>query len=193
MKRLFCIIISSFIIFGVYNDALAEVMSSPNSNKQIVKSEKKKVEKSRFIKLFSDNSFNYYVDLKSAQWIQCPNTRDEYIIDVWIKMIPVDQESNSILKEDTMAAKYYLEHYYLRPSKQQIQFLCELEVAGRPNNNVKQREFQVGNWESLIPGSIEDEIYNSVLEVMKKHKHGSAKTGRDSGNNFLEETLRISI
>lgn len=194
MKKLLCLIISSFLMLGICQSSFAEAADIKADN-QKVQTQKKKEKKntSRFVELFKDNSFVYYMDMKSAQWILCPNTSEEYIADVWIKMIPEGQEKSNLLKEDNMASKYYMEHYYIRPAKRQIQFMCELEVSGRPSNNLKQREYRPENWENLIPGSIEDEIYNTVLDAMKKHKKGSSNDNGKSGNNFIEEVLRISI
>ena len=43
----------------------------------------------RYFKLMADDSFVYYMDKKSAKWILCPNSRDEYIVDVWIRLEPI--------------------------------------------------------------------------------------------------------
>ena len=90
---------------------------------------------------------------------------------------------------------YFLEHYYIRPDRQQIQFLCELEVTGRPQNAIKERDYSPANWEGLVPGSVEDEIYRATVDYLKKSKkygmtrHGKNITVRDA----LEEYFRISL
>ena len=141
----------------------------------------------RYFKLMADDSFVYYMDKKSARWILCPNSRDEYIVDVWIRLEPIADGAD---KKYSYPAKYYLEHYYLRPDKEQIQFLCELEVTGRPDNNVNQRSYDSHNWESLVPESIEDVIYQNVVKKMKKRNAGfwNIPVG-----DIMEDWFRISI
>lgn len=141
----------------------------------------------RYVKLMADDSFIYYMDKKSAKWILCPNSRDEYIVDVWIRLEPIEDGADT---KYSYPAKYYLEHYYLRPDKEQIQFLCELEVTGRPDNNVNQRSYDPQNWESLVPESVEDGIYRAVLKKMKG-KTGGLVNG--PGGNIMEDWFRISI
>ena len=90
-----------------------------------------------------------------------------------------------------MSKKYFLEHYYIRPKTRQIQFLCELEVVGRPQNTISERAYDYKNWENLIPGSIETAIYYGVLDVIGTGK-ANAK-GHMTATDMLEEYLRISI
>lgn len=141
----------------------------------------------RYFKLMADDSFVYYMDKKSAKWILCPNSRDEYIVDVWIRLEPIADGADT---KYSYPAKYYLEHYYLRPDKEQIQFLCELEVTGRPDNNVNQRSYDENNWENLVPESIEDVIYQNVVKKMKKRNAGfwNIPVG-----DIMEDWFRISI
>lgn len=118
-------------------------------------------EKERFQELLRDESFIYYMDTQSIRYIPIPN-RQEKMIDVWVKLKP-----NSFSDGDAKAGKYYLEHYYLNPKSKQIQFLCELEVTGRPSNAIKERPYSSQNWENLVPGSVEDDIYHAVVEKAK--------------------------
>lgn len=157
---------------------------------------KQEAPKSRYVKLFSDNSFNYYMDKDSAKWIRCPNTSDKYIIDVWIKMEQIDDKSITVKTETAQysyPAKYYLEHYYINPDTAQIQFLCELEVTGRPDNDITQRKYDVHAWEDLIPDSVEDNIYQSVVKIMGKKYKGDNKGIFAGAGNMLEDVFRISI
>ena len=85
------------------------------------------------------------------------------MIDVWVKLKPNSFSDD----EDAKAGKYYLEHYYLNPKSKQIQFLCELEVTGRPSNAIKERPYSSQNWENLVPGSVEDDIYHAVVKKAK--------------------------
>lgn len=141
----------------------------------------------RYVKLMADDSFVYYMDKKSAKWILCPHSRDEYIVDVWIRLEPIENGADT---KYSYPAKYYLEHYYLRPDKEQVQFLCELEVTGRPDNNVNQRSYDSHNWESLVPESIEDVIYQNVVKKMKKR---NADFWNIPVGDIMEDWFRISI
>ena len=151
----------------------------------------------RYVRLFTDSYFNYYMDKKSAKWILCPNRSDEYIIDVWIKLERIEDSNAKSLAERmndsqyVYQEKYYLEHYYVRPSTEQIQFLCELEVSGRPDNDISQRKYDIRNWEYLVPDSVEDSIYQAVVKKMGK-KHGANGSDFDLGN-MMEDVFRISV
>ena len=139
-------------------------MEAPvQANKDSVKTKNKKSkEKDRFQEIFRDESFIYYMDTRSVRNVPIPNRQDR-MIDVWVKLKP-----NSFSdEEDAKAGKYYLEHYYLNPKSKQIQFLCELEVTGRPSNAIKERPYSSQNWENLVPGSVEDDIYHAVVKKAK--------------------------
>ena len=139
-------------------------MEAPvQANKDAVKTKNKKnKEKDRFQEIFRDESFIYYMDTRSVRNVPIPNRQDR-MIDVWVKLKP-----NSFSdEEDAKAGKYYLEHYYLNPKSKQIQFLCELEVTGRPSNAIKERPYSSQNWENLVPGSVEDDIYHAVVKKAK--------------------------
>ena len=130
------------------------------ANRDFFKTKKNKED--RFQEIFRDESFIYYMDMRSARNVPIPN-RQERMIDVWVKLKP-----NSFSDEgNAKAGKYYLEHYYINPKNKQIQFLCELEVTGRPSNAIKERPYSSQNWENLVPGSVEDDIYHAVVEKAK--------------------------
>lgn len=143
--------------------------------------------KERYALLFKDNGFAYYLDTQNLKRMKIPYSGSEDILDVWIRLLKTDTSG-----EYSYPQKYYLEHYYLRPKKKQVQFLSELEVTGRPNNAIRERSYSVRNWENLVPGSLEDEIYNNVIKYMKSDpftdwfKH---KSFRDE----VEDKLRISL
>ena len=151
--------------------------------------------KDRFEWILSDGTYQYYMDRQSSKWVRLPYSASEYMIDVWICLISTG--ADSIVEEYdsegnvTRYRKYFLEHYYIRPQTQQIQFLCELEVTGRPQNTISQREYNVRNWENLIPGTIEDEIYRAVVKRMGKSK--SSGRGHMGFFDMLDEYARIGL
>lgn len=184
------------------------------------KQKKMKTQKQRFIKLAVDDTYTYYLDKQSVSWQRIPYSASEYMLDVWIRMIEIEQDTSDL--PDDLASyvndkssgevavaeekgilfapvdidvlqhkKYFLEHYYLRPKTKQIQFLCELEVVGHPQNTVSERAYDYKNWENLIPGSIESIIYNMTMKEVGKS--GSSDSGHMSFADYLEEYARISI
>ena len=157
-------------------------------DKKAKKDKKAKSEKDRFVTILEDNGFIYALDMKTAHWIPMPHSGNEYIADVWVRLIQKDGENNYSYPQ-----KYYLEHYYIRPKTQQIQFLSELEVTGRPDNALQERPYKNSNWENLVPGSIEDEIYHQVLKHVKKNQLGGSGTHGMSIRDAVEEYLRISL
>lgn len=171
--------------------------------------------KKRFVKLAVDETYVYYLDRTSVQWRKMPYSSSEYIADFWVRMIArepqndedsygADDDSLEILsarekgyryrpedEEVLRRQSYVLEHYYLRPKTQQIQFLCELEVFGRPQNTINEREYDYRNWENLVPGSVESVIYTSVIKLIDTSK-ADAK-GHMTFSDMLDEYLRISL
>lgn len=152
------------------------------------KTKQKDKEEKRFVELLKDNGFTYYLDTKNARWIQMPHSGNEYIADVWVKLVQTDENV-----EYSYPPKYFLAHYYVRPNTQQIQFLSELEVTGRPDNAIKERPYSMQNWENLVPGSVEDELYHGIVKNMKKNRLGGKSSNGMSVRDMVEEYLRISL
>ena len=115
-----------------------------------------------------------------------PYSSLESIIDIWVRLEDISEDA-----EYSYPQKYYMEHFYLRPEKQQIQFLSELEVTGKPQNAIKERQYRYENWENLVPGSTEEEIYYAVVEHMKELEKSGAVKKRKSDYDFWDDTLRI--
>ena len=164
-----------------------ETKSITTQSEESKKKQKDKEEK-RFVELLKDNGFTYYLDTKNARWIQMPHSGNEYIADVWVKLIQTDENA-----EYSYPPKYFLAHYYVRPNTQQIQFLSELEVTGRPDNAIKERPYSMQNWENLVPGSVEDELYHGIVKNMKKNRLGGKSSNGMSVRDMVEEYLRISL
>ena len=168
--------------------------TKPDEAKRIMKQtteekeQQEKKEKVRYVYLFEDNGFAYFLDSQTAQWKNIPYTESEEILDVWIKLVKVEAD-----EEYSYPQKYFLEHYYLRPKTKQIQFLSELEVTGRPDNTAKERPYSVRNWENLVPGSLEDEIYTKVLNEIKKSDGNRLWPKHKSVRDVLEDVFRISL
>lgn len=179
------------------NEAASNVESAVSGVKDKVapakkdKKKKKDQQTPKYVFIMHDNSFSYYMDAQNARWIDCPHTANEKIIDVWIRLVP-DEAAQDKDGAYSYPQKYYLEHYYIRPSAQQIQFLSELEVMGRPSNAIKERPYSASHWENLVPGSIEDDIYHKVVESMKEYSK-NGKRGGMSTRDAVEEYLRISL
>lgn len=168
-----------------------EVKQKEDKDVKAKKDEKQKKadsEEKRFVELLKDNGFTYYLDTKNARWIRMPHSGNEYIADVWVKLIQTDDSG-----EYSYPAKYFLAHYYVRPNTQQIQFLSELEVTGRPDNAIKERPYSMQNWENLVPGSVEDELYHGIVKNMKKNRLGGKSSNGMSVRDMVEEYLRISL
>ena len=179
-------------------DAAAAAKAEKKSEKDAARAEKKaaketakREKKARYKTLFTDNGFTYYMDSKNTRWILRPYNSSEYMIDAWVRLVenragvPVPEDEN------IRPAKYFLEHYYISPQRHEIMFISELEVTGRPENAVQERPYDPRNWEQLVPGSIEDEIYEAVTARMKSAP--GAKTGGMSVRDMVEEYARISL
>lgn len=175
----------------------------------------------RFVKVAMDDDFIYYLDKQSIEWKRLPYSASEYMLDFWIRMIERNPDTSGLSSESQeylenggvqgeieVAAdrglaftpsdvevlnhrKFFLEHYYIRPKTKQIQFLCELEVIGHPQNTVSEREYAYKNWENLIPGSIESMIYQTTIKEV--HRSRADIKGHMSVADMFDEYLRISI
>ena len=190
------------------------------NNEKTQKQKKLKTLKPRFVKLTIDDTYTYYLDKQSISWKRIPYSASEYMLDVWVRLIENNNDTSDLPADmseyinDTTNGeieiarergkafapvdvevlqnkKYFLEHYYLRPKTKQIQFLCELEVVGSPQNTISEREYDYKNWENLIPGSIESIIYHATMKNVGKS--GSSDKGHMSFADMLEEYARISI
>ena len=147
-----------------------------------------KEEQPRFIEILRDDSFIYYMDRKTARFLNIPHVAKEKMIDVWIKLEPLEYAEGDY----TYPAKFFLEHYLIRPKRQQIQFLAELEVTGRPSNETRNLKYDGRRWEELIPGSIEDSIYHAVMRH-KSDIHDESTSDGTSIRDYIEDTLNISL
>lgn len=114
----------------------------------------------RFTKFTIDN-YTYYVDEQNVLLKKIPNSTNEYMLDVWVRM--VDNQDSKLQDR-----KYFLEHYYLRPKTNQIQFLGESEVVGNKADKFFERGYDDRNWENVIPRSIESIIYYTIMEEFGK-------------------------
>ena len=119
------------------------------------------------------------------------------MIDAWVRL--VEDTTGAPVAEDgkIRPAKYFLEHYYISPKHRQIMFLSELEVTGRPENAVKERAYDPKNWEQLVPGSIEDDLYEAITARMGSApgERGGLLSGTSgmSLRDMVEEYARISF
>ena len=174
--------------------------------------------KPRFVKLAVDDTYVYYLDKSAVEWKKMPYSTTEYMADVWIRMVErkpkaldddmanygadnfkaqIDlarEQGYQYSPEDIQVLRqqsYVLEHYYLRPKTRQVQFLCELEVFGRPQNTINERAYNASNWENLVPGSVESTIYEAAIKVLGKSK--STERGHMTFIDMLEEYGRFSL
>ena len=155
--------------------------------------ERKREREARFKTLFVDNGFTYYLDSKNSQWIPRPNNHSERIIDAWVRLVENTAGASAREDRNIHPYKYFLEHYYISPERREIMFISELEVTGRPENAIHERPYNNANWEKLVPGSIEDDLFDAiVLQMNKKGKRHGAKD-RMSLRDMIEEYARISL
>ena len=181
--------------------AVAAAKAEKRAATLAARSEKKERQRrdrgSRYKTLFSDNGFIYALDVRNTRWVPRPYSSDEYMIDAWVRL--VENTAGETVAEDgkIRPAKYFLEHYYISPQRRQIMFLAELEVSGRPENAVKERVYDPKNWEQLVPGSIEDDLYEVITARMKSApgQRGGLLSGTSgmSLRDVVEEFARISF
>ena len=160
--------------------------SDSEDNKDAEDAEQKR--KARYIEICRDESFIYSMDRKAAFYTRIPHTIDEKMIDVWIKLEPLEYAP----EDYTYPPKSYLEHYLIRPKSKPIQFLCEIEASGRPANDVEDKRYDPRRWERLVPGSIEDTIFHAVLQHKGKIHDESSANGT-SVRDYVENTFNISL
>ena len=190
----------------------------PATPRQVQPQKELKMLKPRFVKLAVDDTYIYYLDKSAVEWRKMPYSTTEYMADVWIRMVErtpktLDEDMANYGADNFKAQidlareqgyqyppediqvlsqqAYVLEHYYLRPKTRQVQFLCELEVFGRPQNTINEREYDAKNWENLVPGSVESTIYDAAIKVLGKSK--GSERGHMTFIDMLEEYGRISL
>ncbi|MGP1470682.1 MAG: hypothetical protein ACTTJE_03715 [Schwartzia sp. (in: firmicutes)] len=152
----------------------------------------KKREIKKYQIVYEDDSYVYYVDQENLRWRSIPYT-EERMLDVWIRLIPVADAAEAETREaagDLYTGHYYLEHYYMRRRQRQVQFLAELEVNGRPQNDVAAGKYSSAAWEDLVPGSLEDALYH---RIMKKVTHPKDQALSTSVSSILEDVFHIYL
>lgn len=167
-----------------------------HAQKKEAKAAAKREKSARYKTLFTDSNFTYYMDAENTRWIPRPYLPGEKILDVWVRL--VENQAGAPVVEDgrIRPTKYFLEHYYISPKRRQIMFISELEVTGRPENAIKERPYDPRNWEQLVPGSLEDEIFDTVTARVKyPNRRGGILSGTSgmSLRDMLEEFGRISL
>ncbi|MGP1366221.1 MAG: hypothetical protein ACTTKW_02715 [Schwartzia sp. (in: firmicutes)] len=152
----------------------------------------KKREIKKYQIVYEDDSYVYYVDQENLRWRSIPYT-EERMLDVWIRLIPVADAAEAETREaagDLYTGHYYLEHYYMRRRQRQVQFLAELEVNGRPQNDVAAGKYSSAAWEDLVPGSLEDALYHRIMKKVTNPKDQALST---SVSSILEDVFHIYI
>ena len=175
----------------------ADAKAAQKAARDAKKAEEKREKKARYKTLFVDNGFTYYLDSKNSRWVLRPNSGRERMIEAWVRL--VENTTGGPVAEDGKVRpnKYFLEHYYISPERREIMFISELEVTGRPENSVKERPYDAANWEQLVPGSIEDDLFDAIVAKMKQAP--GERSGVLSGTSgmslrdMLEEFARISL
>ena len=171
------------------------VKEQKKAEKKAAKAEKKREKNARFKRLFVDNGFTYYLDSKNSRWIPRPNSGSERIIEAWVRL--VEDAQSDAADNDARPQKYFLEHYYISPTRREIMFISELEVTGRPENAIHERPYDAAHWERLVPGSIEDDLFDAIVARMKQapgERRGVLSgTSGMSLRDMVEEYARISL
>ena len=175
----------------------ADAKAAKKAARDAKKAEEKREKKARYKTLFVDNGFTYYLDSKNSRWVLRPNSGRERMIEAWVRL--VENTTGGPVAEDGKVRpnKYFLEHYYISPERREIMFISELEVTGRPENAVKERPYDAANWEQLVPGSIEDDLFDAIVAKMKQAP--GERSGVLSGTSgmslrdMVEEFARISL
>lgn len=171
--------------------------ASAKADRRAAQKQRRSEKNARFKTLFVDNGFTYYLDTKGTRWIPRPYNTEEYMIDAWVRLVENTTGAPVAENGKIRPAKYFLEHYYISEKRQEIMFLSELEVSGRPDNAVKERAYDPRHWEKLVPGSIEDALYEAITEEMPSPpgQRGGIFSGTSgmSLRDMIEEYGRISF
>ena len=171
--------------------------ASAKADRRAAQKQRRSEKNARFKTLFVDNGFTYYLDTKGTRWVPRPYNTEEYMIDAWVRLVENTTGAPVAENGKIRPAKYFLEHYYISEKRQEIMFLSELEVSGRPDNAVKERAYDPRHWEKLVPGSIEDALYEAITEEMPSPpgQRGGIFSGTSgmSLRDMIEEYARISF
>lgn len=194
MKRTVILFLTCLVFACCYGLALAGESGDTNSesgqSKEATVEDNKEKKDNKYELLFEDETFFYLLDQENSGWVRQPYTADKYMIDVWVKLKPYEYSSNKDAAMLSESSTFYLEHYVMDPPNKRIQFLCELEVTGRPDNKITQRKYDPARWEPLVPESLEDRIFHAVVNKYGTKK-GNGKIGQIG--EFLEDVFRIAL
>lgn len=174
-----------------------EAKKQRKAEKKEAKQFKKAVNAATYKALFSETPYIYLLNRESVEWKKVPYRMDEYMIDCWICIVEspaatMDQSALDMsILNDLDDKEYTLEHYLIRPAAKKIQFLSELEVVGYAQNTISERAYNDSHWQSLVPGSIEERIYKTVVQELGSKKASSK--GQRSWKDILDDEFHISI
>lgn len=202
--------------------AQSRILREQEEKRRIDKQNRRNLRKRyRFKLIMEDDGYRYYLDRLQSHWVRVPYTAEEYMADVWLRLVPVEKAKEEPVSEeelrlprymrerleqerraqeamqpkptpDTRPAHYYLAHYYLRPLRRQLQFISELEVFDRPDNNIEEPQYRPNAWENLVPHSVESDMYYRVLKIMRSSPQ-SPEIRDMKAADFLEKFFRISL
>ncbi len=158
MKNLYRLFFVCLLLLLPFSFAHADESKTESGEETVIEAPKV-----RFLPIFSDDEYNYYLDTTTIKLVPHPY-RKEKIVDVWIKL---EHNANAIYSD---SAINILQHYYMRQVEAEQQLLSEIIVNSDENSASEQRaKYSEENWQALIPESSEESCYMEIMNYVKKY------------------------
>lgn len=118
----------------------------------------------RFVYLFADDEYKYYLDRQTARQINHPYL-NEKLLDVWLKIV---SNTNAVYADPD---NYIMQHYFVRLKEKQLQLVNEVVFNGETAfNNDPDIPYREKNWRTVVPSSSDEGCYLEIVKYMNKNQ-----------------------
>lgn len=157
MKRM--MFLGIFLLFGCMMFVnICQAMGVPNINE---KNELQNEIVERYVLIYKDDDYNYYLDQATAKKINHPYLKEE-LLDIWLK---VEGNPNGVYNDPVI---YTMKHYYVRLKEKQMQLINSVEFNGESPIYAPDEPYREKNWKVLVPSSAEENCYLKIVELLNK-------------------------
>lgn len=142
----------------------------------------------RYVFIYADDEYNYYLDTKTAKQMQHPYLSED-LLDVWIKI--VSNTSNQYLDQSSATV---MQHYYVRLNQRQMQLINEVALGNDSAfKNQPDIPYSEKKWRTVVPGSSDEGCYDGIIKATTVKKTNKNKLTLGKILSQVSESLNFSI
>ncbi|WP_110954568.1 hypothetical protein [Anaerosinus massiliensis] len=154
-------VIGFVLISSIYFGTLCQAKESKNLNVENEGQQQIKIEDQRYIPIYHEDEYTYYLDNATKKKIKHPYLEEE-ILDVWVK---IEGNEDGVY---TDPVSYTMKHYYVRLKEKQMQLVNTIEfIGGISPSYSADTPYREKNWKTVVPTSREENCYLKIIELVK--------------------------